>query len=213
MCNARALLITAAVGAAVYTGGGSLGLLAGAGGGAAAGGAAAAAGTTGAVYGAATAASLSTVEMAGLATAAVSAAGTYQQAQTQKAVASNNAKLAENKAQLDQQQGELNAQKVNEQASQLAGTQRATMAARGLDLGTGTPGNIISQTSFFGQQDAATARYNGQMNAWADRQQGAGFSAQADGFQDASNLSLLAGAGSVASKWYRWGGPSSYGQG
>jgi len=197
MCNGRSLLIAAAVAGAVYTGGSSLGLLGGAGGGAAAG--------AGAGAGAGAAASgLSTAQMVGLASAAVSAASSYQQAQTQKAVAENNAKAAETKAQADERQGELNAQKVQEQASQLAGTQRATMAARGLDLGAGTPADIINQTSFFSQQDAATARYNGQMNAWADRQQGAGFSAQASGYGSAANLSLLAGAGTVADKWYRY---------
>lgn len=143
-----------------------------------------------------------------LASAAVSAYGQYSQAKTAQSVASNNASLAENKAQEDMRIGELNAQKVNEQASQLQGTQRATMAARGLDLGSGTPADIIAQTSFFGQQDAATARYNGQMQAWGDRQQGAGFSAQADGYGTAAGLSLLSGAGSVADKWYRYGAPT-----
>ncbi len=208
MCNARALLITAAVAGAVYTGGASLGLLgAGAGAGAAAGGAAAAAGTTGAVYGGAAAAtsSITALQAAGLASAAVSATSAWQQQRTASAVASANANVAGQRAQQDENIGELNAQKVQEQGSQLIGTQRATMAARGLDLGQGTPADILSQSAFYTQQDAATARYNGQLAAWGDRQQQGDFAAQARGDGASAGLSLLYGAGSVADKWYRNG--------
>lgn len=210
MCNATALTI-AAVAGAVFTGGSSLGLLGAEGVGAGAAGAAGAASAAGAAG--AAGAGLTAFQTAALgasaAGAGLTAYGAYSSAQTQKKVAANNAAIADIQAQDAQNRGELNAQKSERQGSQVTGAQRATYAARGLDLGVGTPSDVIDQTNFFAESDAATARTNANKEAWALKSQAGNFQAQSDAINPGLQLtgSLLGGASSVASKWYDYSRP------
>ncbi len=163
-----------------------------------------------------TAATLSTV--AGVAGTAFSAIGAMQQAQAAQdqanynaVVAENNAKLAEYKAQDAQQRGELEAQKVQREAAQLRGAQRATMAARGLSLSEGTPLSLLEQTDYFSATDVATTRTNAGKEAWANRVQKANFETEAMSNRAAASsinplmagaTSLISSASKVADKWY-----------
>lgn len=171
---------------------------------------------------AATAATLTTVTQ--VAGAAFSAIGSMQQAQAAQdqanynaQVAENNAKIAEYKAQDAQQRGELEAQKVQREAAQLRGSQRATMAARGLSLGEGTPLSLLEQTDYFSAVDVATARTNAAKEAWADRVQKTNYEteamsqrATADSINPlfAGASSLMSSAGKVSDKWYGFGSSS-----
>lgn len=143
-----------------------------------------------------------------VASAAAAAKGQYDQNKFQSGVAKNNATMAERQARDAERRGEEEAQRINRQTSQLKGSQRASLAARGLDLGAGTPGDLIDQTDFFGATDAAMARTNGRTEAWMRRGQGANFSAEAanSNATQAAGLSLLGSAGNVAGKWYAYGG-------
>ncbi len=165
---------------------------------------------------ASTAATLSTVaSVAGTAFSAIGAMNQAQAAQDQAnynaAVAENNAKLAEYKAQDAQQRGELEAQKVQREAAQLRGAQRATMAARGLSLGEGTPLSLLEQTDYFSATDVATARTNAAKESWAARVQKANFETEAMSSTNtarsidplmAGATSLISSASKVADKWY-----------
>jgi hypothetical protein len=138
---------------------------------------------------------------------AMGAVGAYQQGQVAKQVGRNNQIMAEYAAQDAQRRASEDAVRIQQKASQLKGSQRAAMAAKGLDLGVGTAAELQDQTDFFGAVDAATTRSNGNRDAWSARQQGANARAQGDASARQGNLSafstLLGTAGSVAGKWYK----------
>jgi hypothetical protein len=142
----------------------------------------------------------------------MSAAGAYQQGQVQKKVAENNAVMAEYAAQDAQRRGEEEAQRVQRATSQLSGRQRGLMASRGLDLGAGTPAEILDQTDFFGETDTITARDNAARDAWAYRAEGQSQLSQGRAAARQGNLeafsTLLGTAGSVASRWDTYRRPS-----
>lgn len=136
--------------------------------------------------------------------------GDSDQASYTAGVARNNATMAEYAAADATRRGELEAQRVQRQTSQVVGSQRAGFAAKGLDISDGTPGDIIDQTNFFGKADAATARYNGKVEAWGKQNQANGFRSQASAAEYNGNMAvagdLISGAGAVADKWYQYGG-------
>lgn len=137
------------------------------------------------------------------------AVGAYQQGQVAKQVGRNNQIMAEYAAQDAQRRAGEEAIKVQQKAAALKGTQRAAMAAKGLDLGVGTQADILDQTDFFGATDAATTRNNGNRDAWSAREQGRNARAQGDAAARQANLSafstVLGTAGSVAGRWYDYG--------
>lgn len=135
--------------------------------------------------------------------AAAGAVGARNQAKANQQVAQNNAAIAEMQAQDAEIRGEKAAQQVRRNTSQMVGTQRAVMAARGLDLAEGTPADIIDQTDFFGQVDEQTTRNNAKKEAWNARAQKVGYNieAAANNPNTAFTTSLLGSAGSVASAW------------
>jgi len=145
-----------------------------------------------------------------LGTAAASMVVGAQSARNQAAysqrVAQNNAIEAERAAGKATQKGEQDAMMVRRQASQAKGGQRAALAARGLDLNSGTAQQLQDQTDFFGEQDQATVRENAAEQARGYRTQGANYSAQAANSKpgEAGFVSLLSGASSVADKWHSY---------
>lgn len=146
---------------------------------------------------------------AAIVSAVVGAGAAYSQAKTNKAIAKNNQEVANAAAVDAKQRGETKAQEAQRKARQVASAQRAAYAARGLDISTGTPADIVEQTDFFGQADAATARSNAAKEAWGLQMQGRGYGIQASAADPnaAFATSLLSDAGAVANKWYtRTGG-------
>ena len=145
---------------------------------------------------------------ASIAGAGLSGVGMYNQAQTAKAVAQANAREANRAAQGELRQGEQEAHEVRQRAAALKGTQRAAMAARGLDLESGTPGELIDQTDFFSSVDQATARNNARRKTQGLRSQSANFSMEAAGYSPlaTAGASLLTQGGTVADRWYTYKG-------
>jgi hypothetical protein len=135
----------------------------------------------------------------------MSAGAMYQQGQAAKQMANYNATMAEYAAQDAQRRGEEDAAAIQRKAAGLKGTQRALMASRGLDLGTGTAAEIQDQTDFFGETDAATARGNAAREAWSSRARGALESYEGRMAARNANMqafsTLLGTAGSVSDKW------------
>lgn len=134
------------------------------------------------------------------------------QASAMEQVARNNRIMAERAATDAQRRGEEDVQTIQRRAAGLRGTQRSMMAARGLDLASGTPAEILDQTDFFAEQDAATARMNARREGWAIRADAAnqGYAAR----EEASRMraggygSLLGTAASVADKWTTYRRPA-----
>ena len=149
-----------------------------------------------------------TIAMVGLALSGATAVVGMQNAKNQAAytqrVAQNNAIEADRAATKATDKGEQDAMMVRRQAAQAKGGQRAALAARGLDLNSGTAEQLQAQTDFFGEQDQATVRENAREQARGFRAQGSNYSAQAANSSpgEAGFVSLLGGASSVADKWH-----------
>ena len=150
--------------------------------------------------------------------AGANAAGAEQGARAQKAsllydaqVSSNNAQIAEWQAQDAAAQGGAQVQAIQMNAMATKSSQRATMAANGIDTTEGSANNVLTSTDYLAAVDENTARDNALKAAWGYRTQAAGYRdasanarATADGINPgkAAFLSLLGSSGQVASSWY-----------
>lgn len=150
--------------------------------------------------------------------AGFSAVGAYNTAKSQQAALEAQAQVAANNAQLATWQGEDSLQRGQVAASgatmktgQQVGSQRAALAANGVDLSMGSAQNIITDTEFIGKVDANTIQDNAAREAWGYRMQSRNYTDQARAARaGASNInpwlaagtSLLSSATSVAGKWY-----------
>lgn len=148
----------------------------------------------------------------------VTAYGASEQAQSQKdlarynsQVATNNATLAEYEALDATKRGDEEAAAIRRNSDMLKGSQRASMAAKGLDLAEGTAAELQDQTEFFALTDMATAKNNAARQAWGNRTQGLNYRNESGKQTSISNsinplmaagTTLLTGAGQVANKWY-----------
>lgn len=144
--------------------------------------------------------------------------GTYQQKkgeryamEAQAQVADNNKQIATWQAEDAITRGQSEVQRQGLKVAALKGTQRASLAARGLDLGEGSALDILTDTDFMGKIDANTLEDNAGKEAWAYRTQASNYGSDAAILrQGAGNInpgrsasaSLLTGAGKVASSWY-----------
>lgn len=154
---------------------------------------------------------------AGTASSAMSARTSSQNTKAaydyQSKVAANNAQIAEWQAQDALSRGAKAEQQQRLKAAQLKGTQRASMAARGVALDEGSPLAILDDTDFMNELDVGTIRDNAAKEAWGYRNQASGMTsdaamlasrADAEDPSAAMGGSLLTSAGSVASSWYSY---------
>lgn len=145
-------------------------------------------------------------------------AGMYQADATKKAgeaqveVARRNEATEKQKAELANEIGRIEEEKHRAQVRQMLGSQRATMAANGLDLSSGTALAITDQTAAFGETDAATIRYNAAREAWGYGVSATNFATEAAvtkaGTKNAVMGTYLTTAANVAGSGY-----SAYGAG
>lgn len=101
----------------------------------------------------------------------------------------------------------LDAGKVAEQShrtsvTNLKGQQKTGFAASGVDIGSGSPVDILSDTAAFGELDASTIRHNAELDAYGLRVKGEserlqGKLSKRSGFGNAAGT-ILTTAGSVA---------------
>lgn len=140
--------------------------------------------------------------------------GSYEQAQGQRnmynyesQVASNNAVLADYQASVARQIGATEVNKSELATSQLMGTQRAGLAASGVDLGQGSASEVLQSTEKMGALDAMTIQDNANRQVWGDQVQAQNFRSQAAMAQSAAKstsplmaagTSFLVGAGNFA---------------
>lgn len=160
--------------------------------------------------------------------AASSAIGAWGAASSQKNslnfqadIADINARMSESQAQATLLTGQKQAQQSMLQTAQLKSTQRAGMAANGLDLGVGSAANVLNSTEVMGQIDKNQIEANATRAAWGYRTQSTNYANEA--LMDratASSInptmagvtSLISGAGQVASSWYRLNQAGALGQ-
>lgn len=160
--------------------------------------------------------------------AASSAIGAWGAASSQKNslnfqadIADINARMSESQAQATLLTGQKQAQQSMLQTAQLKSTQRAGMAANGLDLGVGSAANVLNSTEVMGQIDKNQIEANATRAAWGYRTQSTNYAnealmdrATASGINPtmAGVTSLISGAGQVASSWYRLNQTGALGQ-
>lgn len=119
--------------------------------------------------------------------AAVSAAGSYQQAKQQEFMADMNAKKAEDDA-------KFNAEKKKKEYEKLQSQQRARFAASGVKL-EGTPAEVLAQTEVDAELSAMEIIYGGKQEADAWKQ-------KADFYGDNAGInSAQAGASTFLSSY------------
>ena len=151
---------------------------------------------------------------------AISAVGTYQQGRLQRTgyraqaeIDSINQELANRQAADAIERGRESIDTLRLSTRQLAGQQRASLAARGVDLTEGSPLNILTDTAFMSARDVNTLQLNAAREAWGMRVQGANYGASAGTMNARARAespllsaggSLLTSAGSVASRWYAY---------
>lgn len=164
---------------------------------------------------------------AAIAGAGISYMGAQSQAQAASESANYNAEVAANNqleanqaATVAQQQG---AQAQVEKAYQedvLVGQQKAGLAANGVDVGSGSAVNLLSDTKAAGELDQLTIQNNAAREAQGYLNQGIGYANQAQIDQAAgqaalqggalkADSALVTGAGQVASSWYKYTQTSS----
>lgn len=86
-------------------------------------------------------------------------------------VAKQNADLDDFRADQAGQLGAIREEQHRAKVRQLAGTQRANLAANGVDLGSGTALDMVTETYTMGEADALTIRFNAMNEAWGFRTQ------------------------------------------
>jgi hypothetical protein len=159
--------------------------------------------------------------IAGIASAGLGAAGQMQQGQAQKdaadyqaAVDRNNAILSQRQARDAVERGQADQQTQMRKNADAEGRARASYASRGIEGNFGSPLEVMGDMAQFGALDAKTIGINSQReaaqyeaqamnsNASATLKQQQGNNAQAAAGIGAMG-SLISGAGSVASNWYK----------
>lgn len=120
---------------------------------------------------------------ASIAISAMQAYNQHQQGKYAKAVANQNADIAEAQAEDAVNRGNIAADQRRREMRQRQGTQAATMGATGADLGSGNALDIFADTAQFGTLDALTTVNNAQREAYGYQVQGMNATAQGNAAQ------------------------------
>ncbi|WP_324030152.1 hypothetical protein GC087_07265 [Pantoea sp. JZ2] len=154
------------------------------------------------------------IGVAMLAATAASAYSQRQQSKYQSELANYNADLQEKSADAAINAGNAQADQMRARARQLSGTQAATMAASGVDLGGGTAVDIFGDTAQMGELDALTTVNNAKAQAYGLQTQAAGNRSQASALSSFGNqqagMTLLNGALGAYSGYTSAGGKSPF---
>lgn len=131
--------------------------------------------------------------------------------QTQAELDRINAQIAESGAQSALLAGQAETGRITLKAGQVKGAQRAALAANGVDLSTGNAAETVATTDLMKEIDKNQAEVNAVRSAWGYRTQATNYlndaamkSSAAGSISPAGSaaMSLLGGAGQVASSWY-----------
>ena len=158
-----------------------------------------------------------------VASAAVSAVASKNQADYQAKMAGNQAKVAGYQAQNADLQGRMQQDQINRRTAAEIGSQDADFGSSGISLGSGTSEQVAVDTRGFGAADIATTQYNTALAKWGFKtQQNVDLSMQSMYGAAASNATTAGavnGAASVLSSVtmfnaqgaFNMGNPSGFG--
>jgi hypothetical protein len=105
--------------------------------------------------------------VAGIAGTAVSALGAVQAGNAQNEVAQYNAKIADNNATAERERAAYDAGLIKDERRRVIGSQRAAMAANGLEISTGSPVAVLGDTTGQSEMDVLARLYGGESAATA----------------------------------------------
>lgn len=135
-----------------------------------------------------------------------------QAAQAETASAEYQAKQARIMAEDTLKRGAADEQAKRRQTAALEGRQRAVMAASNLDLSSGSPLAVLTDTAILGELDADTVKNNAQREATQQRAQAGIYDMKAKAADQAGKIGVistaLGGVSTLADKWYRNRQPS-----
>lgn len=143
------------------------------------------------------------------------------QAKYQEGVARNNEILAKRAADDARERGRIDEMNQRFKTNQLVGRQRASLAANGVDVGSGSAIDLIQDTFKIGETDALTIRANAERDAAAYLAQGANFAGEAGLYRSSGQnirgalpfelgSTALSTAGSVAGQWYNYNAAGAF---
>lgn len=129
-----------------------------------------------------------------------SAYGQYEQGKMDKKAAEFNALVSEQNAEnaeyaaaSKQEQGKTGSRKHQQKTALLVGQQKAAYGASGVDVNYGTPVEIMAETVLHGEDDAATIRYNAELEAWGLKTEAADYRKQAASYRATGQAALVRG--------------------
>lgn len=135
------------------------------------------------------------------------------QFQLQSDLAQMNARMAENTAQSTLLAGQQRIGQMTLRAGQLKSSQRAALAANGVDLGVGNAAETLASTDIMKEIDKNTAEQEALYSAWGYRMQATNYGIEATMAKAtgsainpavSAGTGLLGSSGQVASSWYRY---------
>lgn len=154
--------------------------------------------------------------------AAMSAYGAYRQGQAQQeqadyqsAVMDRNAKVAAMQAEDRQRTGQIEEKQMRLKNEQMIGQAKSDLSNSGVQVGTGSSLDVVSDAAAWGEWDVQQHRWNVAKDIWGINNQAANYSAQsglykmsganaAEAGMWGAGTSLISGAGTVADKWYTY---------
>ena len=136
-----------------------------------------------------------------------SAIGTFSNSKAKKDAYKTNAAYSEAQAVDATQRGNMTALDISRKAEQVKGAQRASFASHGVDVSSGSPLDILAETDRTAAIDESTVKTNAAREAYGFRVQGANYQAAADAENPwlSAGAVGLAGATSVADRWFQYG--------
>ena len=144
---------------------------------------------------------------------AMQAWGQYQSAMAQRRAAEMQQRIGRGLAADAETRGAFDVAQHYQQVARAQGTQRAMLAASGVDVGSGSALDILTDTGAFGDLDARIIRSNAERAAYGHRAQAATGTPPASPWMGAG-ATLLTGAAQAGDYWVKsrqGGGVGSYG--
>ena len=145
----------------------------------------------------------------GVASAASSAYGSIKQGNESKKLADYNAGIADAQATDALARGREDEDRFRTDARRIKGTQRAAIAASGVEVDSGSARDIQADAASLGELDALTIRHNAEREAWgfgvdAENSRRQGRNAQSAGRNQAIGTTIGTGYSLLEAK-YGWG--------
>lgn len=126
-------------------------------------------------------------------------------ADTAEQIAEQNAGIARQQAEQERQIGNIEEERQLRRVRAALGTQRATLAANGLDINTGTALDLQAETAGFGMADALNIRTNALRRAWGFEVDAVNSTnegrARAAGYRNDAMGTLITTGASLAGDW------------